>query len=181
MQDHPVCTGWTRAWPRLYADLLQGVRKLKPGLRAWHRGFLTFILFIFLKHCWNFSKALFHFLLKLATSESPVSPSLSHGTLGNCSRVALCGPSVWPAASHCGHYLASGARPVSGLGCCPVSCRMSSSTPWVHPLDAGGTPPSLHNHNTSRFGRMSPVGNHCLESHNPAVGWLLCRSHTPAP
>lgn len=73
---------------------------------------------------------MFHFLLKLATSESPVSPSLSHGTLGNCSRVALCGSSVWPVVSHCGHYLAFGARSVSGLGCCPVSYRMSSSTPW---------------------------------------------------
>ena len=87
-------------------------------------------MFIFLKHCWNFLKALFHFFLKLATLDSPVAPSLSCGTLVNCSRVALCGSSVWPVVSPCGHYLAFGAGSVSGLGYCPVSWRMSSSTPW---------------------------------------------------
>lgn len=122
-----------------------------------------------------------HFFLKLATSDSPVAPSSSRGTLVNCSRVALCGSSVWPVVSPCGHYLAFEAGSVSGLEyLCLGGCLAAPL--GVHPLDASGTPPSFHNQNTSRFGQMSPSAeNYCWESHNRTAGCFLFRNHIPAP
>ena len=176
MQDHPVCTGWARVWPHPYADLLQGVRKLNPGLRAWHRGFLTFYFLYFFKALLEFLKSLVSFPIEVSHFREPCFSIFV--PWDTCE--LLMGCFVWVISLACGFSLWAHLQSLAwGAVLCLVGCLAAPL--GVHPLDASGTPLSFHNQNTSRFGQMSPsVENYCLESHNPTVGWFLFRNHTPA-
>ena len=152
-------------------------QNLEPGTGASWR----FILFIFLKHCWTFLKALFHFFLRLARTAL-----LLHlcpaGHLWIAHQLLCVGPlfGLWFPTVGTIWHLGPDPSLAWGTVLCLGGCLASPL--GVHPLDTSGTPTSFHNQNTSRFGQMSPsVEKYCWESHNPTSGWFLFRNHIPAP